>query len=357
MPRQSRPSASMKRISPEALFALGTGAFTLFSRLLPVVTFWFRFVSLAIFVALVLDLCLRSENTKHYFASPWARLLLSILACAVIVTLMWNPMRTQYMEEHLPPSFPYIVGAPLGDSDSPVWAMMIHHFGSKPVSGCEIEFRDEERKVVEYQWLRDHPGMSYPPPGLAGESQKVFSHLEADPLGGGFGDFRWSPLNPNHQHYTAEIKCPDGRYEEDWRIVRLDGTLATEISVERSRAWLERNPELEQKVFSCGPMPTGVETPYQSHGMTINPAWQANRVYTVPVVIIDPDNHMQILKLNNVGCWTIPTQHFGDPHLPLTFSTDNPLEIAAVVYGLLGLVLPLYCLFAFWLMGEDLVKS
>jgi hypothetical protein len=44
----------------------------------------------------------------------------------------------QYMQEHLPPNFPFIFGAPLGDNDSPIWMMLVKHYGIFPVKASHL---------------------------------------------------------------------------------------------------------------------------------------------------------------------------------------------------------------------------
>jgi hypothetical protein len=289
-----------------------TGTIAFLNEVLPVIPFWWRLACLAVFTLIVADLCLRSKWTRLHIPSPSKRLFLSMGMFAVIVVGLWNPMRHQYMQEHLPPSFPFIVGGPLGDNDSAVWKMMVHHYGPSHVSKCRLEFFDEERKKKESEWIDSHHSVYPPPRELVGESQKQFQIPEADPMPGYWmGDFDWTPLDPNHQHYTVGIQCPSAYFYEDLNVVRVEGSLYMEIKIERTESWLKRNPELPRLVFWCGPLPPIPSDPPPLIRRERNPHWQPNHTYIKPVVIIDPNNHIQIATYN-FGCWNILTDHFGD---------------------------------------------
>src|ERR1700677_5026428 len=94
------------------------------------------------------------------------------------------------------PSLVFVFGAPLGDNDSASWVMVLKHYGPGSAYNCDIRFYDNDRKNIEHEWLVGHPNSPYPPPGLAGESQKHIHVVEAS-LEGSAGNFIWNPLDPN----------------------------------------------------------------------------------------------------------------------------------------------------------------
>ena len=161
----------------EGLAVVVTGAFSVFGWLLPDITFWWRFSFAVVFVVLVVDLCLRSEVATLRFPSPWAKSsLLSVTGIVVIGVILCNPLRKQYMNENLPPSFPFILGAPLGDNKSPVWQMFLEPYGPESVYNCQISFWDADRKNVERNWRIQHSS-SFSPPGLTGGDSQVTKHF------------------------------------------------------------------------------------------------------------------------------------------------------------------------------------
>jgi hypothetical protein len=227
MARRAQQKPVADSITREEVAAFITGLIALFIKgVLPVITFWWRFAAAALFVVFAMDLCLRSRRLRVHLPSPIGRLVLSLLVFTVIAASLWNPMRTQYVQEHLPPSLPFIFGAPLGDNDSPIWIMLVRHYGPDSAYNCDISFWDLDRKNIEHDWLVKHPEASFPPPGLAGgDSQKNLHIDEADPLGNA-GNFRWIPLDRNYQHYTVATNCRDGEFEEHWNISRIDAFCA-----------------------------------------------------------------------------------------------------------------------------------
>ena len=154
------PRMARKSIAAEKIVTFVTGVIAFVNEVLPVIAFWWRFLCLAIFVVLLMDLCLRSERVRIHLPSPPGRLFLSLLVFVVVVAGFWNPMRKQYMQEHLPPNLPFIFGAPLGENDSPIWYMLVEHYGPNPAYNCEISFWDVNRKNIEHDWLVSHPGSS-----------------------------------------------------------------------------------------------------------------------------------------------------------------------------------------------------
>jgi hypothetical protein len=241
---------------------------------------------------------------------------------AIGLLICWGVLEFKRPKEA--PSFVFVFGAPLGDNDSPVWIMMLKHYGPNPAYNCDIEFFDQDRKNIEHQWLLQHPGSSFPPPGLAGKSQERLRVPEAGPIGS-IGSFQWTPFDPNCQHYTASISCRDGVFKEDWEVTRVNGVLRTKITIEHGPQWIERNPKLDRVVFACSE-PEFSKTPLAStlpaaKPQPNNPGWKPNHRFEFPVAIIDPNGHVQVMsgiKLpdgstkTDFGCWNILTRHFGD---------------------------------------------
>jgi hypothetical protein len=203
--------------------------------------------------------------------------------------------------------------------------MMVNHYGPNPAYNCQVRFYDKDRKNIEHEWLVKHPDVPYPPPSLVGQSQVDLNFPEADPPGP-IGNFRWTPLDPDRQHYSASITCRDGVFHEDWEVTRVNGVLRTRISIEHGHHWKEKNPESDPVVFSCRDpefVPTAVtssEIP-KTKLQPIHPGWKPNYRFEVPVAIIDPNSNVQVVagvKLpdgstkTDFGCWNLLTKHHGD---------------------------------------------
>jgi hypothetical protein len=222
------------------------------------------------------------------------------------------------------PSLVFVFGAPLGDNESALWVMVLEHYGPGIAHNCKIAFYDDDRKNIEHEWLVRHPDSPYPPPGLAGESQRHLYVAEASPEGA-VGTFKWNPLNPNSQHYTVIIDCRDGVFEEKWEIARVDGILRSRITIAHGPQWAKNNPDLEPIVFRYEDpefvkTALATELPKSNTGKVVHPGWKSAR-FSVPAVIIDPTGNLQGLsgvKLpdgsvqTDFGSWNILTRHFGD---------------------------------------------
>jgi hypothetical protein len=222
------------------------------------------------------------------------------------------------------PSLVFVVGAPLGDNKSPEWMMVLNHYGPNPAYNCQVNFYDKDRKNIEYEWLVNHPDNPFPPPGLAGQSQLHLHIPEADPPGPAT-NFRWTPLDPDRQHYSVSISCRDGIFEENWEVTRVNGILRTRISIEHGPHWKQENPNSDPVVFACSdpefvPTPLASEIP-EAKPKAVDPGWKPNHRFELPVAIIDPNNNVQLAGVrlpdggiaNGPGCWnSILARHLGD---------------------------------------------
>jgi hypothetical protein len=223
------------------------------------------------------------------------------------------------------PSLVFVFGAPLGDNDSAQWIMVLKHFGPSLAHRCDIVFNDDDRKNIEHEWLVKHPNIPYPPPELVGVSGKRIFVPEAGPEGS-LGSFKWNPVNPNSQHYTASIDCRDGYFVEKWQISRINGILRSSITIEHGSQWVTKNPGLDPIVFKYQDpefMQTALATemPKVQQGKVVHPGWKPSHRFEVPAAIIDPNGNMQVVggvKLpdgsmqTDFGSWNILTKHFGD---------------------------------------------
>lgn len=248
---------------------------------------------------------------------------LSVTVLGIALSLAATQFKAWVISRERPrPSLPFIFGAPLGDNDSPVWIMTIEHYGLEPAFNCSLEFYDRDRKNIEHEWLVNHPTSSFPPHGFAdGESQQSFHVPEVD-LVGNAGNFQWTPLDPNHQHYSIEIVCRghDGQFHEDWEVTRVGGVLRTSIKLERPAPAVERNPDLGREIFTCtdpefynAPLISTLPEAWPPH--LVNPGWKSNHPFEMPVIIIDPNGGLEVGGVKGVaslGCWDILTKHFGD---------------------------------------------
>lgn len=221
------------------------------------------------------------------------------------------------------PSLVFVVGVPLGDNRSPDWIMMLNHYGPNPAYNCRVSFYDKDRKNIEHGWLVKHPHIPFPPQALAGQSQLHLHIPEADPPGP-VTNFRWSPLDPDRQHYDVSISCRDGIFEEIWEVTRVDGILRTRISVEHGPHWKEKNPNSDPVVFKYSDTEF-VSTPLASEipdagRPPVHPGWKPNHRFELPAAIIDPNGNVQLAGIKmpdgkisrGPGCWNILTGRFGD---------------------------------------------
>jgi hypothetical protein len=224
------------------------------------------------------------------------------------------------------PSLLFIFGAPLGDNNSSEWIMMVKHFGPGTAYNCDIGFYDGDRKNIEHEWLVKHPHSPFPPPGIAGgDSQKWMNVPEAGPEGL-TPKFRWTPINPNSQHYGATISCRDGVFEETWEITRVDGVLRSKITLSHGAQWIKNNPSLEPVIFRYQDpefisTALATEVPKSPTAKVVHPGWKPSHRFEVPAAIIDPNGNVQVLTgvkapdgstVTDFGSWNILTKHYGD---------------------------------------------
>lgn len=222
------------------------------------------------------------------------------------------------------PSFVFVFGAPLGDNDSAVWVMMLKHYGPKPARNCKIAFFDNDRKKIEHEWLLKNPRAPFLPSGMFEDSQTSLYVPEAG-REESIGSFNWRPLDPDRQHYTVSLSCRDGFFVQKWDVTRVDGILRSRVVIERGPQWVEENPTLDPLVFECKD-PEFVNTDLLTEVPTrppkeVHPGWKPNHKFEVPVAIVDPNGHIQVISAvklpdgstrTDFGCWNILTRHFGD---------------------------------------------
>lgn len=217
-------------------------------------------------------------------------------------------------------SFPFVLGGPLGDNDSPEWLMLVHQYGSSPAYNCDISFYDLDRKNIERLWLTRHSKSSFPPSNLTGGPSQI-RHLiaESDPMGEPY-NFRWMPLDANRQHYSASITTRSGDFSEDWEVTRVEGILRTKLIVNQLVQKQGQSPKYEQ-VFECSDQgfvaaPLVSKMPKVWPPPRINPGWKPNHTFDFPTLIIDPNGNIEALTMHSrnnmrLSCWSLLTTHSG----------------------------------------------
>lgn len=252
----------------------------------------------------------------------WTMLFSSVIGLGLCALAGWQPNKVSESKSATP-SFLFVLGAPLGDNNSSIWIMMLQHYGPKPTYNCDVHFYDKDRKNIEHMWLVANPTWPFPPPGIAGgESQKYFHFAEAGPSSP-VGNFQWSPIDPNRQHYSVSIVCRDGVFEETWDVTRVDGVLRTKITLKYGPDWVKKYPHLSPVVFTCTD-PEFIDAPLAtklSQGPPlVHPGWKPSHKFSVPVAIIDSNHNVQMMsgiampggQKTDFGCWNLLTKHLGD---------------------------------------------
>jgi hypothetical protein len=222
------------------------------------------------------------------------------------------------------PNLVFVFGAPLGDNNSKTWMMMVKHYGPGPAHNCRIDFYDKDRINIRHHWSVKHPDSPFPPADLVGEFRHQVQIAEAGPEGP-LPTFEWTPLDPDHQHYSASISSRDGVFVEEWEVTRVDGHLRAKVTIERGPQWIEKNPNADPMVFQFADpefvsAPLLTEVP-QSAASKVHPGWKPNHRFEVPVAIIDPNSNLQVMAavkgpdgntISDFGSWNILTRHFGE---------------------------------------------
>jgi hypothetical protein len=201
--------------------------------------------------------------------------------------------------------FPFIVGAPLGDNDSRMWEMIVRPFGvlqSKSYS-CDLMFHDLIKQRQKESWLKQRANSKHLPELIKETGVKITMPFYTPE------NFKWSSIDPNKQHYHVEITCPNGAYDEDWEIKRIQGQLRTKITIDKVSPWEGQKPE---SIYSCiDPVSARPGEPIefvpQDRYPKVNTNWKPNHAYEFPVAIIanenDPNSHVFIMHAEHPGCW------------------------------------------------------
>ncbi len=351
-----------KSVTTEKIAAAIAAGLSFINLVEPVIPFWFRLLCALALIALVVDLCLRSSRVRGYLPSQIGRVLLSAVVAAIIVGLLWYPLRQQYAEDHAYPSIVFILGAPLGESTSPQWIMLEHHFGPTPAYNCDISFHDRDRESVEGGGSLDYP--MFPPVGVAGDSTRNLHDNEADPgIGAGAKSFNWIPLYPDSQHYAIAISCRSGEFIEQWEVERINGLLTTSVGVRRVKRFTDRNPDQKDVVFACSDpefkaKPLATQMPTSPPPKIPPPTLPPNRFPLPPVAFFGKDGLgvFGAFPWQYNSCWNFLEGHYGDLQLPLEIPSQ-PIALSVVIYGLLVLVFPVYCFLAFNVISFEKVKD
>jgi hypothetical protein len=270
------------------------------SLIIPVVTFGWRLLSLILVAGALFDLCLRSPQTKQF--SPGVRVLVSLGALTSLIAVTWNPIRKQYRDENLPPSFVYVVPGFWSPSPTPQWFMAIRHYGPQSVYNTELVFDDLDRRKLMGQ-------QSAVTPQEIERTELTFHYPEIDPTEGFWTKlFPWRPLHPDHEHFSAVSVSKNGRFSESFQIEQI----------------------------AAG------EWQYQM---------QVLDVRTSAKIIDCRDPKFPSASSDLPACFpAFVTQHQGDATLPLQLPSDpnvRVMMIAVLTYALMVLI-PLYGLFALW---------
>jgi hypothetical protein len=202
-------------------------------------------------------------------------------------------------------SLPFIMGAPLGENDSGAWQMMGLAFGPlMPDYKCELTFSDLQREQAETEWRNKHPRASSLPPELMKHTEVVLHLLKPSP----YPIFKWFPDNPDHQHYSVKINCPNGSYDEDWEVGRILGQLRTKIAIAKIYPF----GEPPEQIYSCVDHVSGrvdASTVLQPQDRYVaNSDWRPrHRPDEFPLAIIpirnNPGGYVYAMKVDHPGCW------------------------------------------------------
>jgi hypothetical protein len=196
--------------------------------------------------------------------------------------------------------FPFLMGAPLGDSDSATWEIGVRPYGPLLSSyNCEIKLTDFARKHLEEVWLSTHPGQI--PPLFRGRASVTDIRVDS------ITNFDWYPVDLDHQHYSAKINCPNRSFDEDWEVARINGALRTKLTLRKIFLW-----EAPQIIYSCIDHVSAQPDDHtdfkpQDLYVTSNPDWKPNHLFQFPVSIIpsnnNPRKNVWTMSVAHPGCW------------------------------------------------------
>jgi hypothetical protein len=190
---------------------------------LPQITFWWRLPLLIVVAACIVDLCLSTPFRLRLTSS--VRVVMSLVALSAFVGRMWTPMREQYLDEHLLPSFVFVTPGFWSPASEPRWYFVINHFGPKPAYNSELSFLDLDRAAQ----IASQGSVS---PQQLAQEEITLLYPEVDPSTGGNAKlFLWAPLIPDHEHYSVRIVSREGTFDETLQIERVAGQWLYRIRV------------------------------------------------------------------------------------------------------------------------------
>jgi hypothetical protein len=285
--------------------------------LLPMISFWWHLFAILVVALASTDLCLR-ESTLI----PPYRVLLSLLPVAVLFAATWTPIRTQYEQEHLQPSFAYVAPYLWIDGSPPEWEMTIHHYGPSPITNAQVFFWDKDRTTATIAPHRTVPMNTWIQIPLAELDPSVtIEHM-----------FQWVPVYPPRERYQIDSHSWDGKLDE--RSFRE--FLAIALVGDRWALMMLVFGQYGNPIIYCRdsnfppPNPADIKAVHQAFPNLppLPPRTECNKyLYT----------------------------HQGDPQLPLKLPDDptNRAMAIFVFFFALMVLLPLYGIFALWWMGES----
>jgi hypothetical protein len=154
------------------------------------------------------------------------KLFVTVAAVSLVVSTAWSPVVTEYRKEHTP-TFLLIAPGVWLTGPVPQWYFLVQHRGPENAFHVQIIFQDLDRT----EKTRRQPVAT--PEGIRQEVQQFeFPEIDAGP---GFGvppHFLWSPLDPDHEHFSAVIGHRGGRVSQDLRIEHIGGKWQYALRVE-----------------------------------------------------------------------------------------------------------------------------
>jgi hypothetical protein len=237
-------------------------------------------------VCVFLLICLVVQKSSHRVAVAISVAIVVVLIDIITPKPAFDPAQSQDRTlSSTPPksttiySFPFIMGAPLGDNDSPEWMMVVRTYGPPSTYNCNVKFTDLAGGPTHFLHVNTIPG-----PNLG---------------------FAWKPVDLNQQHYVVEISCPDIAYKEDWEVGRVQGLLRTRITLTKVFLW-----DAPEPIYSCTDRVSSYSTDpvkLQDKYTTVNPDWKPNHTFEFPTIIIpsrnNPGQFAYSVTVKNPGCW------------------------------------------------------